>query len=173
MEIPINKETGMLLLNKLFEFSGRAARREYFLYSLAISVTMVVLFAIGAFLAGISDWLIILALPFFIAAILLILALLATLFRRLHDLGLSGFWIFYFIPFVGLPALIFAYLLGVDDSAKSVIERIKGFGSPWLGWILMILFWTAGSWFGSILILAATGTKGDNFYGPEPLAKAV
>ena len=173
MEMSINKDTAMSLCNKLFAFTGRAGRREYWLYSLAISVTMFVLCLIGTILVSIWDWLIILALPFFIAAILLILALLATLFRRLHDLGLSGFWIFYFIPFVGLPALIFAYLLGVDDSAKGVIDRIKGFGSPWLGWLLMILFWTAGSWFGSILILAAPGNKGDNFYGPDPLATAV
>lgn len=173
MEMSINKETGMSLCAKLFAFTGRAGRKEYLLYSLAITITMFVLFLIGGFLAGLSDWLIIVALPFFVAGISLVIALLATLFRRLHDLGLSGFWVFYFAPFVGLPALIFAYLLGVDDSAKRVIDRIKGFGTPWLGWILTILFWTAGSWFGSILLLAAPGEKGDNLYGADPLAKTM
>jgi len=96
-------------------------------------------------------------------------ASVATSFRRLHDLGLSGFWVLYLLP-IGLPAIVIAYLLGVDDSAKNVIDRIKGIGSPWLGWIIAWFAWPFGSCIGFLMVLLAPGLKGDNAYGPDPLA---
>ena len=170
MEIQINKETSKTFLANLFRFSGRAARKEYWLYTLGIALVQFALFAVGFLFVAISEWLIILTLPLWLAAFALILALIATLFRRLHDLGLSGFWVCYLLPMIGLPALVFAYLLGADDSAKNVIERIKGIGTPWLSWIVVIFCWINGSWFGNILIAVAPGQKGENLYGPDPLA---
>jgi len=158
----LNKENGLGILKRMFSFSGRASRKEYWLYSIGIVLVMILNLA----LLQISDYLGIIVVPVVIA---LLVASLATTFRRLHDLGLSGFWICYLTP-LGLAALTMAYLLGADNTAEKMIERIRGIGSPWLSWIITAIFWFVGFWVGSLMIAFAVGQKGENQYGPDPLA---
>ena len=166
----MNKETIVGLLKKWYSFSGRATRKDFWLTALFQSLTAVGLIAILLLFFALSDVIgIILCLPFGLILISLIVAAIANLFRRLHDLGLSGFWTCYLSP-VGLPCMYGAYVLDADASAKEGIERIKNFGSPWLSWILAIILWPSASSFCLLLILLSPGQKKDNAYGANPYA---
>ncbi len=165
----INKESGMGLLKKWFSFSGRATRKDFWmtaLWQFLCAIGLLVLIVISFLIF--TKWLAsLLAVPIVLALLSLVVAGFANGVRRLHDLGLSGFWIFYLTAF-GLPSLYFSYLMDADASAKATVERIKGVGSPWLSWILAIIFWPLACGFGSLLILLSPGQKQDNLYGPNP-----
>ena len=166
----INKETIVALVKKWYSFSGRATRKDFWLTALFQSLTAAALLVICIGLCELCDIIgIILCLPFVFILISLIVAAVANLFRRLHDLGLSGFWTCYLSP-VGLPCMYGAYVLDADASAKEGIERIKNVGSPWLSWILAIILWPSASSFCMLLILLSPGQKKDNAYGANPYA---
>ena len=166
----INKETTVALVKKWYSFSGRATCKDFWLTALFQSLTAVGLIAILLLFFALSDVIgFILCLPFGLILISLIVAVIANLFRRLHDLGLSGFWTCYLSP-LGLPSMYGAYVLDADQSAKEGIERIKNVGSPWLSWILAIIFWPTASSFCLLLILLSPGQKQDNAYGANPYA---
>lgn len=167
----ISKENGIAILKKWFCFSGRATRKDFWmtvLWLILANIAVGVLF--GIVQSIFKDWLAgLLSIPFVFAFIALIVAAYANLFRRLHDLGLSGFWTCYLTPF-GLPFLYGAYIMDADESAKAAVERIKAVGSPWLSWILAIILWCWASLFSMLLILLSPGQKQDNIYGPNPYA---
>lgn len=165
----INKESGIGLLKKWFSFSGRATRKDFWLTALWQFLCAIGLLVIIAIINAIfKNWLAdVLSVPFVIALLSLGIAGYANLFRRLHDLGLSGFWTCYLTP-LGIPFLYGAYVMDVDSTAKAGVERIKNIGSPWLSWILAYLLWPCASLFSMLLILLSPGQKQDNLYGPNP-----
>ena len=122
----INKESGVGLLKKWFCFSGRATRKDYWLTVLWQFLSAVALLVIIGVIQGVfKDWLAnLLTLPFIFALLSLIVAGYANLFRRFHDLGLSGFWTCYLSPF-GLFFLYGAYVMDADVTASAGVERIK------------------------------------------------
>ena len=165
----INKESGIGLLKKWFSFSGRATRKDFWLTALwqflcAIGLCVIIAIINAIFKSWIAG---VLSVPFGLALLSLIVAGYANLFRRLHDLGLSGFWTCYLTPF-GIPFLYGAYVMDADASAKAGVERIKNIGSPWLSWILACILWPFASMFSMLLILLSPGQKQDNCYGPNP-----
>ena len=171
MKIEVDKKQGLSILKRLYCFSGRATRKEFWLTVLGLLVAGVVTGVVAGVLDAIGlDFI---AVPF---AVLLVIAIsvasVANVFRRMHDLGLSGFWLIY-LSFFGLPCLYVAYVMGADDSAKQVILRIKDVGTPWLGWILAVIFWPMGSFFGLLVILLSQGQNSDNKYGANPYLKEV
>ena len=87
--------------------------------------------------------------------------------RRLHDLGLSGFWLWYLNPF-GLPVVYMVYLLDLDSACNQVVEKIQKTGSTWLGWILAWLFWPVGAAATLFLLFLYNGKREDNEFGPNP-----
>ena len=97
-------------------FSGRARRREYWLFALAgfcISLIFQVLGLIAvattsAFVIGLVHFLSILA------SIAMLIPSLAVCVRRLHDTGKSGLWLLILlVPFVGaIVVLVFELLPG-------------------------------------------------------------
>ena len=164
----INKDNSTKLLKKLLSFSGRATRKDFWMTILWLFLAEIVLLGIVAVGFVIYDLLgVLLMLPAIPIFALIALALFANVVRRLHDLGLSGFWICYLSP-LGLPFMYCAYLMDADESAKAMVERIKNVGSPWLSWILAIFFWASASMFGQLLILLSPGQKQDNIYGSNP-----
>lgn len=166
MEIQVDAKSSMSFAKRLFSFSGRSTRKEFWLTALALIGVMIVAGVLGGVLGEIAGFL---TFPFVVIIIAAYVALVANMFRRMHDIGLSGFWVCYLQPF-GIACLFIGYLLDADESAKGVIERIRGIGSPWLGWILAILAWFFGWFFGLVLVLLAPGKKEDNAYGPNPYA---
>lgn len=165
----ITKDSVLGLLKKWFCFAGRATRRDYWMTVLWQAVCA---FALILIIAGIGavfkDWAaFLLNIPFVIALLSLIVAGYANLFRRFHDLGLSGFWIWYLTP-LGLFFIYAAYVMDADKSASIGVDRIKNVGSPWLSWILAYFLWPIASMFGTLLVLFSIGQKQDNVYGPNP-----
>ena len=165
----VNKENSVGLLKKWFCFSGRATRKDYWMTMLWQFLTAVALFLLVCVINSIfKDWFAtLLSLPVILALISLIVAGYANLFRRFHDLGLSGFWICYLSP-LGLFFLYGAYVMDADVTATAGVERIKNVGSPWLSWILAYLFWPVASLFSAMIVLLSPGQKQDNIYGANP-----
>ena len=89
---------------KYFVFKGRASRAEYWWIFVAFF-----LFAWPLLLAETSEgtWFTILSFVYFMLTLSVIMPLLATWTRRMHDVGKSGWsWLFIFIPVVGFILLM-------------------------------------------------------------------
>lgn len=94
----------LAVLKNYVTFSGRARRKEYWMFTLINLLIAVVLLGIGMAIdpnIGLIIYMV------YLAATLL--PTLAVLVRRLHDTGRSGWWYFIsFIPLVG-PILLLVY----------------------------------------------------------------
>lgn len=156
-------------LKKSVTFKGRAAKSEFWIFILFWFVVNIVLVGLTLLTAG--------SIAGKILGVLTILVNLAFLVpyisvsvRRLHDLNLSGFWLWYLNP-VGLPVIFMVYLLDLDKASNLVIDKIQKVGSVWLGWILTGLFWPIGALFTLFLLFLYDGKKADNDFGPSPCAE--
>ncbi len=95
-------------VKKYADFSGRARRKEYWMFTLFTLLIEFGLAAAGVLLGsavshstGSSAGFIFLA-PVYLFILAMIIPSLAVVVRRLHDLGKSGWWYFIcFVPFVG------------------------------------------------------------------------
>ena len=99
--------------HKYLLFNGRATRKEFWavmLFSVLISFALQLLYTLGF---AISDNLgLLLALPFVIFALGMVIPQLAVSVRRLHDTDKSGWWLLLgFIPIFGTIALIVLFSL--------------------------------------------------------------
>ena len=152
-------------LKKSVTFAGRANRREFWTFQLAMILLVFVEFLIMLLVGG-SVLGTIFGILFLILDLLLIIPSVSVLVRRMHDVNLSGFWFWYLNP-SGLGLIYVVYILGLDKATDRFVERIGKVGSPWLGWILAVLTWWAASPFALTLICLYKGTKGENDFGPE------
>ncbi|MDR1065898.1 MAG: DUF805 domain-containing protein [Clostridiales bacterium] len=95
------------VLKNYADFSGRARRREYWLFFLVnatinfvLMALMINLFLTALFRPPVSAVLIVIH---FVYNLTMLLPALAAAVRRLHDIGKSWHWIFVaFVPFIGL-----------------------------------------------------------------------
>ena len=119
-----NKEPSLLDLaisavkHKYLLFNGRASRKEFWavmLFSVLISFALQLLYTLGF---AISDNLgLLLALPFVIFSLGMVIPQLAVSVRRLHDTDKSGWWlVLSFIPIFGTIALIVLFSLASSES---------------------------------------------------------
>ncbi|NAS13491.1 DUF805 domain-containing protein [Poritiphilus flavus] len=92
-----------------FDFSGRARRKEYWMFILFNIIFFIMAFMLDVMLTLLLDLPIQIIFPlYYIAAFF---PSLAVLFRRLHDTNRSGWYVLLqFIPLVG-PILLFVYLV--------------------------------------------------------------
>ena len=118
-----NKEPSLLDLaisavkHKYLLFNGRASRKEFWavmLFSVLISFALQLLYTLGF---AISDNLgLLLALPFVIFSLGMVIPQLAVSVRRLHDTDKSGWWlVLSFIPIFGTIALIVLFSLASSE----------------------------------------------------------
>ena len=118
-----NKELSLLDLaisavkHKYLLFNGRASRKEFWavmLFSVLISFALQLLYTLGF---AISDNLgLLLALPFVIFALGMVIPQLAVSVRRLHDTDKSDWWLVLgFIPIFGTIALIVLFSLASSE----------------------------------------------------------
>ena len=94
------------LTKKYCCFSGRARRKEYWMFVLFNFIAALVIGFVGAFLAGLTN---VTAFAFLgtIYNIAVIVPSMGLLFRRLHDIGKSGWWwLIGLVPFVGWIVII-------------------------------------------------------------------
>ncbi len=163
-----NKAKALGFLNQLFRFSGRFTVKQYWLWILYLFIIQVVIITLAAATDSFEGDSLIGAIFFMVLEIAWFVACYANLFRRLHDLGLSGYWAFY-LSCAGLPALFCSYAMDADKSVGELVERIKKLGHIW-GWILAFLLWPIGSLFGFLLVSFSKGQEKDNIYGKNPYA---
>jgi uncharacterized membrane protein YhaH (DUF805 family) len=89
-------------LRKYAEFSGRARRQEYWMFTLLFLLVYVVLAGLGA--SADSPALVVVA---FVVSVASLLPSVAVTVRRLHDTDHSGWWFLIgFIPFVGTVVML-------------------------------------------------------------------
>lgn len=96
-------------------FSGRARRREYWLFTLATVIVSAVI-KILSFLVAFSDSAVLIGLMTFIGIVVSIAFLIPSLavsVRRLHDIGRSGLWLLLCLTIIGgVVIFIFSLLAG-------------------------------------------------------------
>ena len=160
-------------LKKTLCFKGRATKLDFWsfvLFCLLVDIVFVVLEGAASWLSAKIEMsfpsILVIAL-FVVVAIPLLLCLISLSVRRLHDLSLSGFWLFYLNP-TGLPVIFLVYLLDLDPSGNRIVEKIGKVGSPWLGWILTLLFWPLGAGISLLILFLYDGKDEENEFGPSP-----
>ena len=99
------------------DFSGRARRQEYWMYTLVAALIGIGLYVGAAVLSSVSE---ILGGVFFLAYGLFALGLLvpglAVVVRRLHDTGRSGWWyLIALVPLIG--GFVLLYFLVIEGDA--------------------------------------------------------
>ncbi len=98
---------------KYATFSGRARRKEFWMFALLNLVILVVLNVLPA-MTEVTE----LAYLYFAYALAVLLPGLAVTVRRLHDIGKSGWWYFIaLVPFVG--AIWLLVLLASEGQKES------------------------------------------------------
>ena len=126
--------------------TGRISRRDYWLYG------VLAIFA-SSLLVG---WIPILGQIFTLATSW---AGIAIAFKRCHDVGRSGWWLF--LPLVPAAiAVIGGIIAGASNNAVPGIAMATVFGLIWLGLSVWLIF----------AVLIRRGDEGPNRFGPAPAA---
>lgn len=103
----------LAVLKNYVGFSGRAGRREFWMFYL---INAIILIALSLLFSLTREPL--LYIPFFLYLVAVLLPTLAAIVRRLHDTGRSGWW--YFINFVpGVGSIILLVLLALEGQHGS------------------------------------------------------
>ena len=149
-----------------FNFEGRARRREcwgFFLFFFLLSIVFVfltIIMLISTFPRGAStqsltpivEWIAansILWLAFLILYLLMLIPTWAVQTRRLHDRGMSGWWL------VGSFALGMLYNIVFYTGDNPILKFVVGWASTSLGIYLLVQ-------------MILDGERGANKYGPNP-----
>ncbi|MES3030408.1 MAG: DUF805 domain-containing protein [Pseudomonadota bacterium] len=133
-------------IRKYADFSGRARRKEFWLFALLVLLIEIVFMALLSAVGGqdllmgypasanvpMNGAVMAVALAHFAVMLALLVPSLAVTFRRLHDTNRKGWWILIsFIPLIGALVLFVFYLLdgtpganrfGPDPKQRSELE---------------------------------------------------
>lgn len=108
----------LAVINKYADFSGRARRKEYWMFFVINVLISFAIGIIGAVIGG-KDGLFTLSLPT-LYSLFIFIPSLAVLVRRLHDTGRSGWWILIsLVPFIGALVLFVFTILDSDPNSNS------------------------------------------------------
>ena len=128
----------VVLFEKYATFKGRASRSEYWWWYLFFVLIQSILNAAGLdVLSGV-----------FVVAVLI--PHIAVAVRRLHDIGMSGWWAFFYY----LTPVVF-FVMAMSFASDNVIFLFSGL------WIVISL--------ASLVLFCLRGTHGANRYGTDPL----
>ena len=107
------------VLKKYATFSGRARRKEFWMFALINFIIMVVLSGVDMMLGtGILSG---------IYALAVFLPSIAVGARRLHDIGKTGWWqLIGLIPFIGIIVLIIFYVMDSNPGDNQYGPNPKG-----------------------------------------------
>lgn len=101
-----------VVTGKYADFTGRADRKEYWLYVLAMIVISLVLGLFTTLFAKVKLLYILFAVLSGAVSLALLIPSLAVTVRRLHDIGKGGGWIFIsLIPFIGAIWLLILVIM--------------------------------------------------------------
>ena len=155
-------------LKKSFSYQGRATRKEFWTFTATAFLVNILLVLIGAGLCRLAEWF-----EYPVITILCVLNFclifpgISVAVRRLHDLNLTGFWLWYLSP-LGLAIVFVVNVLDLDNSCNSVIEKVNKFCTSWVAWLLLPIFWWIGAPFAQLLLFLYKGKDAPNDFGPSP-----
>ena len=165
----------LMPLKRYAEFGGRSRRKEYWLYTLGVTLLYLVLLAvalvIGLGAAGLASGgqgdgaggmmglfasLGIFAVIIAIVWLALLLPSIAVTVRRLHDSNRSGLWLLgYILPYI-LGSFLSGFGAGANSTTLALIGGLVTLGGAIMGIVIFVF-------------LVLPGTVGPNRYGPDPL----
>lgn len=105
-------EAVKICFRKYFDFTGRARRSEYWWFSLFISIVS----AVCSFLDGLLSVAVNYEIVGTVATVLLFFPALAVGFRRLHDIGRSGWWLGAIYILAAISVICVLFMTGFDFS---------------------------------------------------------
>lgn len=112
----------LAVLKNYAGFSGRARRTEYWMFGL-VNFVITLIFYVLAFVAHSGFFIVLVALY----GLAVLVPSLAVLVRRLHDIGMSGWWILIgLVPFVGSIVLLVFTLLPGNQGPNQYGDDPKG-----------------------------------------------
>ena len=141
----------LAVIKKYAVFSGRASRREYWMFILFNTLVHTVL-GIVDFLLGVG-WLFNVPILPFVYGLAVLLPGLAVVVRRLHDTGRSGLWLLWCLPGLGIMWILRA-LYDIDRTVS------PGWGLIPVALAFLVIF----------RFTLMRGTPEKNIYGPVPKA---
>jgi uncharacterized membrane protein YhaH (DUF805 family) len=94
----------LIPLKKYATFSGRARRKEFWMFYLISQVISILLM----FLGGVTG---VFMIVYYIFNLVILIPLIAVAVRRLHDTGRSGWWFLLSLTGIGLIVLIIFWAL--------------------------------------------------------------
>src|ERR1019366_9038632 len=110
-------ESYLAAMNKYADFSGRARRQEYWMFTLVLTVIYAIPYVLAFATKG--------PLRIMCAVMLCLIALfhlvpgLAVYVRRLHDTGRSGWWILIsFVPLIGPFLILYFHCLDGESGTN-------------------------------------------------------
>ncbi len=108
----------LTVLKKYADFSGRARRKEYWMFVLMNFLVSILISFVGAVI-GDTDGLIAVSLSGVYALFIFIPSLAVTV-RRLHDTNKSGWWILItFVPLIGGLVLLIFMIMDSDPNTNA------------------------------------------------------
>ena len=97
--------------NKYVQFTGRAGRKEYWLFYL-VNIALYLLFIILTSIFGNGVLTLIISVIYTLFGLAILLPGIAVCVRRLHDVGKGGGWAFIaFVPIVGVFILLYFMII--------------------------------------------------------------
>ena len=97
--------------NKYVQFTGRAGRKEYWLFYL-VNIALYLLFIILTSIFGNGVLTMIISVIYTLFGLAILLPGIAVCVRRLHDVGKGGGWAFIaFVPIVGVFILLYFMII--------------------------------------------------------------
>ncbi|PVZ11575.1 uncharacterized membrane protein YhaH (DUF805 family) [Porphyromonas loveana] len=162
----------LLCLRKYVDFRGRSRRKEYWyfvLFQLLISLIPTIALSYysvnQAFGQSFPTAIRVSTIAFYLLAVFFFLPNLSSSVRRLHDTNRSGLWILIsVIPTILTQGILMAF------GEQWMVEMGDGELPVTLQIILFLGFFNICASILLIIWLAERGTKGDNRFGPDPLA---
>ena len=107
------------VLKKYADFSGRARRKEFWMFVLFNFVIAIVL--------GVVDWMIGMPVLGVIYALGVLVPSIAVGARRLHDIGKSGWWqLVGLVPLIGMIVLIIFFVMDSNPGDNQYGPNPKG-----------------------------------------------
>ena len=104
----------MSAMRKYATFSGRAPRKEYWMYTLVYLIIGIIAAIIDAFVFGLAEG----SLGIFglIVGLVHLLPSISVGVRRLHDINRSGWWyLIIFLPIIGFLLLLYWMIKSSDE----------------------------------------------------------
>lgn len=169
-------------------FDGRSRRSEYWWFSLFSILVLILPLAVSLLLMSAFDstsqggellgyiFAILMLIAVLCTAIILFVPLLSVMTRRLHDVGRSGWWVFWDIVLSAISSLVLSAAFSFTDIGESpmyfsnveILKAVYDFSLPVFVPVLLIYLVHLGVSLTVLVFTLLDSHKGENRYGSSP-----